>query len=95
MSREWSRVLLSARCAYCGKVLSDGEPALFVTIDSVNENGGFYKVKRPFIYCAECKGPAPPGLPPAAPRQNRTSRMTPLRMSLPPMLSGRDRQTKD
>lgn len=70
MSYEWSRVTLTAKCAFCGKVIADGEPVLLVTIE------GRFRVKKPFTYCVECRGPAPPGLPELAPRQPMTKRAT-------------------
>ena len=55
--------------------MQDGQPALSVQID--NER---YRTKRPFYYCADCKGPVPPDLPPPAPREtpgnHRTKTMT-------------------
>ena len=68
--REWARVTLSARCAFCGAVMCDGVPMLVVTLPNL---------KRKFCYCEGCKGPAPPDLPIAAPAQRRTSTMKPIR----------------
>ena len=83
--REWARVVFTAKCAYCGKVLRDGDPVLLVSIDGL---------KRKFSYCAECKGPAPPDLPPAGPRQQRTSRMTPIgRISIPKAMDWKQKQS--
>lgn len=69
--REWIRVSVVARCAYCGATLREGDPALAVKADIAP-----YHQKRPFLYCAGCKGPAPPDLAPAGPKQQRTKTMT-------------------
>lgn len=87
--QEWSRVSLNARCALCGATMRDGDAVLVVSITNL---------KRKFFYCEECKGPAPPDLPMAGPRQQTTKKMQALKricVDFAPKLSGRDRQVNE
>lgn len=90
--REWGRVVFSARCAYCGSIMRDNDPALFVKAEPP------YQQKRPFVYCVECRGPAPPDLPALGPKQQRTKKMEGLKRicaTFTPKLSGRERQLNE
>ncbi len=70
----WERVAYREVCGGCGKLLQRGDPI---------QERKIGMVRRKFLRCEECAGPAPPDLPVLGPRQNFTKAMQPLKRAIP------------